>query len=111
MLNEHSKKIYGNTREIEGLTEVLMSHSIKMESIIKKIDGLVDSIKVHQNLFTSLEHDLNLKFDTLMDFFLMNESNHEQYEEIIAHYNSKLLNHEMRICKLESIAEQNLKTA
>ena len=110
-LNGHFKQIQHNTREIEGLTEVLIAHNGAIESINKKIDGLVDSVKVHQNLFTTLEYDLNLKFNALMDFFKMNEKNHEEYEEIIAQYNSKLLNHEIRICDLENLVDQNLKTA
>lgn len=111
ILSEHSKQIKCNTREIDGLAEVLMAHNIAIESMNQKIDDLVDSVNVHQNLFITLEHDLNLKFDALMDFFKMNERNHEEYNEIIAQYNSKLLNHEIRICELENFAQQNLKTA
>ena len=83
----------------------------QVEQIDQKIEGLVDSVKVHQNIFITLEHDLNLKFDALLDFFKMNEKNHEEYNDIIAHYNSKLLNHEIRICELENFAGQAIKTA
>ena len=100
-LDEHHEMIRKNTREIEGLTEVVLTHNDTLISLEKKFNQLVDAITVHKNLFIQFEHEFNLKFDALMKLFSMSQKKNEEYDEILIHYNSKFLDHDMRILTLE----------
>lgn len=101
-LDEHSEKIDRNTKEIEGLTEVVMSHTDAIQKLDKKVDNLIDTVEVNKNILIKLEYDVNLKFNTLMDFFAKNEEEHKRIDDTLLHYNSKLLSHDIKISALEN---------
>ena len=110
-IENNTKLIKNNSREIEGLTEVVTAHTSNIVQINKKLDSVLDTVEVHKNLFIQFEYEFDLKFKTLMDFFSANQNKHESYDDTLLHYNSKLLNHDMRILSLEEKLKQNLITA
>lgn len=110
-IENNTKLIKNNSREIEGLTEVVTAHTSSIVQINKKLDSVLDTVEVHKNLFIQFEYEFDLKFKTLMDFFSANQNKHESYDDTLLHYNSKLLNHDMRILSLEEKLKQNLITA
>jgi chromosome segregation ATPase len=100
-IENNTKLIKSNSREIEGLTEVVDSHTKSIAQVNKKIDSVLDMLEVHKNLFIKFEYDFDLKFKTLMDFFTANQGKHQSYDDTLLHYNSKILNHDIRILSLE----------
>lgn len=109
-IENNTKLIKSNSREIEGLTEVVDSHTKSIAQVNKKIDSVLDMVEVHKNLFIKFEYDFDLKFKTLMDFFTANQEKHKVYDDTLLHYNSKLLNHDIRILSLEEQVKQNIIT-
>lgn len=110
-IENNTKLIKNNSKEIEGLTEVVMSHTEGISQVNKKLDSVIDTVEVHKNLFIQFEYDFNLKFNTLMDFFSANQKKHQSYDDTLLHYNSKILNHDIRILSLEDKFKQNSITA
>ena len=100
-IENNTKLIKSNSREIEGLTEVVDSHTKSIAQVNKKIDSVLDMLEVHKNLFIKFEYDFDLKFKTLMDFFTANQEKHQSYDDTLLHYNSKILNHDIRILSLK----------
>ena len=110
-IENNAKLIKNNSREIEGLKDVVNSHTASISHVNQKFDSVLDVVEVHKNLFVQFEYDFDLKFKTLMDFFSANQEKHKVYDDTLVHYNSKLLNHDIRILSLEEQLKQNIITA
>lgn len=117
-LDEHSRDIKElkatvseNTKDIKELKAKVeeLKTTTKENSI--KIKGLKESLDVHNKFFIRYENEFSKKLQVLFDFVSMAEEKHTMYDDINLHYNSKFLNHDIRISALEDLLKEKTKIA
>ena len=109
-INNNKELIQKNSREIQELRDVVMSHADTLIKIERNVNDIADTTRLYGNMLIEHEYDLNLKFDTLMDAFSMNKQKHAEYDDLFLHHNKKCQDFDIRLFKLETNMK-NIKTA
>ena len=105
-IKELKETVSENSKDIKRLNDTVAELKETTEENTRNIKKMNESLDVYNNFFIKYENEFSKKIQVLFDFVSMNEDKHAMYDDLMLHYNSKFLNHSIRISALEDLIKE-----
>ena len=105
-IKELKETVSENSKDIKRLNDTVAELKETTEENTRNIKKMNESLDVHNHFFIKYENEFSKKIQVLFDFVSMNEDKHAMYDDLMLHYNSKFLNHSIRISALEDLIKE-----